>query len=224
MSESKRPKQLMPEVLPAPRPARPGSPRARTMGQMQRLLALAATGASVSACAKTPPKADSGAIEVPAQPPTSAEPRTEEDPSLPPRSDPSAVVPVPPPEPPTGYAVVDPMPPPARCTGLAGSIQASAKWKQGSLMSVTLGKPGQSGSRYEASEPPSVSGGNLKKHDIKPDAVTLEIDVPSTSSGVYIRIAASCPAGDQHISVQVSGAGGSLKPQGSTSVNLSDTW
>ncbi|MGE3674753.1 MAG: hypothetical protein AB7K71_34095, partial [Polyangiaceae bacterium] len=106
MSEPKRPKQLMPEVLPAPGPTRPGSPRARTVGQMQRLLALAATGASVSACAKTPPKTDAGAIEVPAQPPASGEARTDGTADLPPRSDPSAVEPIPPPEPPTGYAVV----------------------------------------------------------------------------------------------------------------------
>ncbi len=224
MSDQDKRKQLMPEVLPAPRPTRPGSPRARTVGHMQRLLALAATGASVSACAKTPPKADSGAIEVPAQPPASAEPQAEEDASLPTRSDPSAVVPVPPPEPPTGYAVVDPMPPPARCMGLAGTIKAAAKWKQGNVMTVTLGKPGQSGSRYEASEPPSVSGGNLKSHTIKPDQVSLEIDVPSGSSGVYVSVAASCPAGNQHVSVQIRGAGGTLKPQGSTLVNVSDTW
>ncbi|MEZ4374066.1 MAG: hypothetical protein R3B07_24815 [Polyangiaceae bacterium] len=222
MSEPKRPKQLMPEVLPAPGPTRPGSPRARTVGQMQRLLALAATGASVSACAKTPPKTDAGAIEVPAQPPASGETQAEADASMPPRSDPSAKEPIPPPEPPTGYAVVDPMPPPARCMGLAGTISVAVSWK-GSVMTLTLGKPHQSGSKYESSEPPSVSGGNLKKHTIKPDSAVLEIDVPAGASAIYASVAASCPAGNQHVSVQVYSPGGVVKP-GSTSVSTSDTW
>ncbi|MCA9647562.1 MAG: hypothetical protein KC492_43030 [Myxococcales bacterium] len=222
MSEPKHPKQLMPEVLPAPRPNRPGSPRARTVGQMQRLLALAATGASVSACAKTPPKTDAGAIEVPAQPPASGDTKGEGDPDMPPRSDPSAKEPIPPPEPPTGYAVVDPMPPPARCMGLAGTISVGITWK-GRLMTVTLGKPKQSGAKYEASEPPSVSAGQLKKHTIKPDSVTLEIDVPPGTRMVFASVAVSCPAGNQHVSLEIGSPSGPVAP-GSTRVNATDSW
>jgi hypothetical protein len=129
----KRRLRLMNEVLPEPSPSGEGSPRQRTMANMQRLLAVAAAGAALGAgCTKpeTPinsdhpaesaattaaPSATSSATAptaVATTPPTAA-------PSASVVAPPSASTPTPPPPhitppPVRGYGVVDPMPRPAR--------------------------------------------------------------------------------------------------------------
>ncbi|MEP7124768.1 MAG: hypothetical protein ABJE95_27820 [Byssovorax sp.] len=134
--QEKRRLRLMNEVLPEPAPSGEGSPRQRTLANMQRLLALAAAGAALGAgCSKptepstiTTPSAESASTTAApsASAPPSAAPTTVA--TAPPTTAPAASVVVapsastrPPPPPPhvtavpvRGYGVVDPLPRPVR--------------------------------------------------------------------------------------------------------------
>lgn len=137
----KRRLRLMNEVLPEPSPSAEGSPRQRTLANMQRLLALAATGAALSAgCTKptevptspehpvesaattaTPSATSSDAAGVPTTVAT-APPTSTAKPSASVVVAPSASTPPPPPPhvtatPVRGYGVVDPLPRPVRIPG-----------------------------------------------------------------------------------------------------------
>src|SRR5690349_13639954 len=121
--------KLMNEVLPDPTPQGPGSPRQRTMQHLQKLLAVAASGATAAGCSNNPTqKPTEPTVEIPGtsvsvnSTPSGSAIATQ----LPPKASASQE-----PEPPgVGYGVVDPMPPPARCPGLSQTIAATATWKQ----------------------------------------------------------------------------------------------
>ena len=221
-------KKLLPEILPAPTKTRAfASPRQRTLGQMNRLLALAATSAAIGACEKPSPKEQgSKVINVP-QPKESAASDMPDTP-LPPRDsatattpDPSATTPI---EPPTGYAVVDPMPPPASCVGLASTVKASTKWKSAKLLQIELGTPSMPNSSYDASTAPQVYGGTVKTKTITKKHVTLVIELAKDSSYVTAYVSASCPSGTQHLSISITSNDGSpLAKATPFTLNVGDT-
>ncbi len=130
----KRRLRLMNEVLPEPPPSPAGSPRQRTLANMQRLLALAATSAALgAACTKpteTPTSPDhpvesaATAGDASATPTAVATtlPTATAKPSASVVVAPSASAPPPPPPhvtavPVRGYGVVDPLPRPVRIPG-----------------------------------------------------------------------------------------------------------
>jgi hypothetical protein len=220
---NERKKELMPEVLPAPTPRLSGTPRQRTVGQMNRLLAMAASGAAIAACSKPAPREQGSTV---VNVPQAKETATGDDKPPPPRA--SGSVMVPPTEPevppePTGYAVVDPMPPPARCAGMASGIKVTTKWKNATTLELTLGTPTMSGSRYDLVEAPQVYGATLKKKTVTAKQVTLVLDLPAGTQGVSASVAATCSAGPQHVSVYLSANGAPLA-KGNTTVNVGDAW
>lgn len=221
---NERKKELMPEVLPAPPPRESGSPRQRTLGQMNRLLAMAATGAALGACSKPAPREQGSTVVNVPQPKDSA---TGDD-TPPPRG--SASVMIPPTEPdvppePTGYAVVDPMPPPARCVGLASGIKVTTKWKSATTIEVDLATPSMSGAQYNAAEAPQIYGATIKKKTISAKRITLLVEIAPGTSGFSASVAASCPAGPQHVSVSVTSPSGNPLTKGNNpQVNLGDSW
>jgi hypothetical protein len=101
----------------------------------------------------------------------------------------------------SSYAVVDPIPPPSRCAGLADSIDATVTRKTATTVVLTMSKPRFNGATYVI-EPPTVTGGMLVSSDIKPDAATFEIEVPSrpTSDRVFVSLSMMCPNGPSHVS------------------------
>jgi hypothetical protein len=223
----RRDKKLMPEVLPAPTTARPsGSPRQRTLGHMNRLLAMAATGAVLGACEKPAPREQGSTIVNVPQP---KETGSADDETPPPRD--SASAPVAPDfesvpgEETTGYAVVDPMPPPARCAGLASTVTAKTKWQSATLLQVDLGAPSMANAAYVPSEAPQVWGGKLKKKSLSKSRVTLVIEIAPNSAGVSATVAVTCPAGAQHVSISITApSGGPIAKGTPTSVYLGDAW
>jgi len=221
MSDDRK-KELMPEVLPAPSHRPSGNPRQRTIGHMNRLLAMAATGAALSACEKPAPKQQgSTVVNVPA-PKTSAE--GDDKPPPPRASDSVMVTPETPPEP-TGYAVVDPMPPPARCVGLANTVKTRVKWKSAKSLEIELLAPSMPNAVYVTSEAPQVWGANAKKTTLTPKGVTMLVEIPAGSTGFSASVAASCPAGAQHISISVTSPTGSALQKGTAPrVDLGDQW
>ncbi len=224
----RRDKKLLPEVLPAPTTSRAsGSPRQRTLGHMNRLLAMAATGAALGACEKPAPREQGSTIVNVPQPTETGSSVADDTP--PPRDSatPRPVDPDPPDDPPepTGYAVVDPMPPPARCAGLASTVTAKTKWQSATLLQVDLAAPRMQSANYVPSEAPQVWGGKLKKKTLTKTRVTLVIEVPKNSTGVSASIAAICPSGAQHVSISITAPGGGPIAKGTpTSVYLGDAW
>lgn len=221
-------KKLLPEVLPDPTlHGAPGGPRQRTL---HRLLTLAATGATLGACSKTPtshdgastavgqPEGTVATVEV--APPTDAGDDSAPVPSRVTSAQPTATAP----PPPTGYAVVDPMPPPARCAGLAQTVHASARWR-GGVIEVRLPKPTLSGATYNGGEPPRAWSGTLKHHAVTASSAVLDLVVPSGATNAGAMIAATCPQGVQHVNIIVSAAGGGpLKPGTPLRVSLADRY
>ncbi len=224
-------KKLLPELLPDPTlRGAPGGPRQRTL---QRLLTLAATGATLGACSKTPtshdgastaagqrqPEGTVATVEV--APPTDAGDDSAPVPSRVTSAQPTATAP---PPPPTGYAVVDPMPPPARCAGLAQTVNASARWR-GGVIEVRLPKPGMSGATYNAGAAPRAWSGTIKHHAVTSSSALLDLVVPSGATNAGAVIAATCPQGVQHVNIIVSATGGGpLKPGTPLRVSLADQY
>jgi hypothetical protein len=105
----------------------------------------------------------------------------------------------------TGYGVVDPMPPPAKCPGVAGSITATATWKQGAnglFILLTLGKPGRQDAQYTA-VPDSVSGAKVTNSTQNAGAMTLELTPDAGATYVYVSVPVSCSDGSSHVSLQL---------------------
>lgn len=202
-----KPKQLLPEVLPDPTRAEgQGGPRQRTLSRMQRLVAAAATGATLGACSKSdsPTKSlhDPGSATIavaPTPPPADSGPAP---------TTPSATAPTSHPE---SYARADPIPPPATCAGLARSIKASAHWK-GSNIRVELGKPGMRGATYTTGQKPRAYNAPLKRHRITAHGVSLELGLPVGPTSISVILAASCPRGPETLRITVVASGGALKP------------
>jgi hypothetical protein len=224
MSDERR-KELMPEVLPAPTPRQSGTPRQRTLGHMNRLLAMAAGGAALAGCSKPVPREQGSTVVNVPQPKETA---TGDDKPPPPRA--SGSVMVPPTEPevppePTGYAVVDPMPPPARCVGLASGIKVTAKWKSATTIEVDLGTPSMSGAQYVTTEAPQIWGATEKKKTVSAKRITLLVEVTSGTTGFSASVAATCSAGPQHVSISVTSPGGTALAKGTNPVvHLGDAW
>jgi len=190
---SKRRLRLMPEVLPDPTPHHvQGAPRTRTLDHLRRLMALAATTASLGvACTKEgePPirKEDESTAKKKSTPPdpttttTTTAPDTASTPTI-------------------GYGVVDPMPPPAMCAGLAASVAATATWK-GAAIELKLPKSSRPDSKWSRKDPPTIYSGKITKTTWVGDDLVLEIVPDAGVPLVSVYVSAACTAGDEHVNI-----------------------
>ena len=191
--------RLLPEVLPDPTAkAAHGSPRARTVRHMQRLLAMAAA-TSAFACTKDgePGIRNDETTKKPKTDPTvtaTATATATETPTA------SATIPDPTTGP--GYGVVDPMPPPAKCSGAAASIKAVGTWKAGSI-EVRLPKPTMPDTKFDRKAPPSASGGKITSTTWAGDDLVLQVVPDAGSTYVSIYTSVSCTAGPEHVAVEL---------------------
>lgn len=213
--------QMLPEVLPAPTPAEPGSDvRGRTVAHMRRMLATAAVpcsaagAAMVVAAAGCTREASTATVTIPT---ASNAPTAGPTSTLPPLHSATAAATAtaaPTATPDVGYAVVDPMPAPARCLGLAPASKAAAVLKRDGAsghvveVSLALATTGSwRGSAFDTSSPPSAWGGQLLSTSFSGASVVVRIRpaVPagatSTSVSVGISFAISCSAGNGSVSV-----------------------
>ena len=182
---------LLPEVLPAPTPARSGKVRERTLDHLRGLLAVAAATTSLSvACSQEPPQATKGSEKPPDDPQHPNVDRRE------PREDMK------------GYTVVDMLPPPAMCSGLAASITASASWQHERdqwLVHVVLAKPALSGGALREGSEQSL-GGTILRATWSDGGIDLWwLPDPGASKLRVIRISGACNgfAQDVRISINV---------------------
>jgi len=209
MTNKRKLKVLMPEVLPEPRPATaPGGPRDRTLKRMQGLLALTAAGTSLAACSRESPDPGaeanrphataSSSVIAPAVggDPTGAPPTASNLTSGSAAIPPPSPTPKTPARPPRGYAVVDPMPPPVRCYAM-GSGAASARWVDRKTLAVSFPRPADPKVKFESPAPASASTNEalsnpIKKQTVKNGALTVMLDVPAEASVIRMSIRLDC--------------------------------
>jgi hypothetical protein len=215
--------RLLPEVLPDPTAkAAHGSPRARTMRHMQRLLAMAAATTAI-ACTKEGEPGIRKETDTPKNKATT-------DPTTPTTATATVTATASTAEPdPTigpGYGVVDPMPPPARCSGAAASIKASGAWKSdksGPFVEVKLPKPTMPDTKFDRKSPPSVSSGKLKATTWVGDDLVLQIVPDAGATNVSIYTSVTCTAGPEHVAVDVD-VSTSKTPGSSVKIDLYDQY
>ncbi|MEO7096742.1 MAG: hypothetical protein ABI175_26020 [Polyangiales bacterium] len=215
--------RLLPEVLPDPTAkAAEGSPRARTVRHMQRLLAMAAATTALActkegepgirkeneATTKKKPTADPTATET-ATATATASTTAEPDPTVGP-----------------GYGVVDPMPPPAKCAGAAASIKAVGAWKTdklGAYVELKLPKPTMPDTKYDRKAAPYASGGKIGAPTYVGDDLVLHVVPDAGSTTVWVYASVTCTAGPEHVSLQVDLSAGTA-PGSAVKISMYDQY
>lgn len=216
--------RLLPEVLPDPTAkAAEGSPRARTVRHMQRLLAMAAATTAM-ACAKDGEPGIRKENEATTKKKPTADPTVTTTATASETATATATIPDPTTGP--GYGVVDPMPPPAKCSGAAASIKAVGTWKtdkSGPYVEVKLPKPTMPDAKYDRKTPPYASGGKVGGITFVGDDMIVHVVPDAGSPTVWVYTSVTCTAGLEHVAVQIDISTG--KTPGSTAkIDLYDQW
>jgi len=212
--DNKRRLRLLPEVLPDPtRGVATGSVRQRTIRHMNRLLALAATSASLGACSNGPvtganaPPTDRGPDRKPVGHGLEIAVGLASD--APGRQD--------------GYAVVDPIPPPAtlRRPQIAQTIHARATRTSPSTFQLRLSEPGGSaGAAYSASSDRLVIGGTVVSSRVRASSARFDVRFEPHSESVTLYIPVQCVrCNPQQVRAVIQRA-----DDGGLQVTLSDVW
>ena len=217
--------RLLPEVLPDPTAKAPeGSPRARTVRHMHRLLAMAAATTAL-ACTKDGEPGIRKENEATTNKKPTADPTVTTTATTSETATASATVPDITTGP--GYGVVDPMPPPAKCAGAAASIKAVGVWKtdkSGAYVEVKMPKPTMPDTKYDRKTAPYASGGKVGAPTFVGDDLVLRVtpDAPATTT-VWVYASVTCTAGPEHVALQIDLTG--AKTTGSTvKIDLYDQW
>lgn len=212
MTDDKRRLRLLPEVLPDPtRGVATGSVRERTLRHMNRLLALAATSATLGACSNGRMTGDNAPSVDPGPDPTPVGRGLEVVVGFADR----------PPGRQGGYEVVDPVPLPAlRLPQIARTIRASATWKSPSTFRLRLGEPrGWAGAEYSGPEM-LVTGGTVLRRAVRPNSAKFDIRFEPDSDSVTLYIPMQCVrCNPQQLRAVVQRADG-----GDLQVALGDVW
>lgn len=217
MKQGGRRLQLLPEVLPDPtRSADTGSVRQRTLRHMNRLLALAATGASLGACTNGPTGGS------PARPPDPGPNSSPIDRPLEIDVELRDRVPRGPGSRGGGYEVVDPIPAPVRRRHpeIARTIHARATWKSGSKTAfrLRLREPDFAGASYSAADS-LVAGGTLLSSAVRRNSAQFEIEFETGSDAVDVYVQMNCPGCEQQVRAVVQ-----RTERAELHVKLSDVW
>ena len=215
--------RLLPEVLPDPTAkAHEGSPRARTVRHMQRLLAMAAATTAL-ACTKDGEPGIRKESEATTKKKPTADPTV---PTATASATETATATVPDPTTGPGYGVVDPMPPPAKCSGAAASIKAVGTWKSdksGPYVEVKLPKPTMPDAKYDRKTAPYASGGKIGGTTFLGDDLILRVvpDAGATTVSVYTSV--TCTAGPEHVALEIDLTSGKT-PGSMVKIDLYDQW